>query len=92
LWALVTIGLLVSAVVSGVPPVAAQTGQVTGTAKDALGRPLSRAQVRLESSDGRVAGQTTADDQGMFSFSNVARRAPMSSSARRKDSTPPPPW
>jgi len=72
LWALVTIGLLVSAVVSGVPPVAAQTGQVTGTAKDALGRPLSRAQVRLESSDGRVVGQTTADDQGMFSFSNVA--------------------
>jgi outer membrane receptor protein involved in Fe transport len=72
LWALVTIGLLVSAVVSGVPPVAAQTGQVTGAAKDALGRPLSRAQVRLESSDGRVVGQTTADDQGMFSFSNVA--------------------
>jgi outer membrane receptor protein involved in Fe transport len=71
-WALVTIGLLVYAVVSGVPPVAAQTGQVTGTAKDALGRPLSRAQVRLESSDGRVVGQTTADDQGMFSFSNVA--------------------
>ena len=72
LWALVTIGLLVYAVVSGVPPVAAQTGQVTGTVKDALGRPLSRAQVRLESSDGRVVGQTTADDQGMFSFSNVA--------------------
>jgi outer membrane receptor protein involved in Fe transport len=72
LWALVTIGLLVYAVVSGVPPVAAQTGQVTGTVKDALGRPLSRAQVRLESSDGRVVGQTTANDQGMFSFSNVA--------------------
>ena len=72
LWALVTIGLLVYAVVSGVPPVAAQTGQVTGTVKDALGRPLSRAQVRLESSDGRVVGQTTANSQGMFSFSNVA--------------------
>jgi outer membrane receptor protein involved in Fe transport len=64
--------LLVYALVGGVLPVAAQTGQVTGTVKDALGRPLSRAQVRLESSDGRVVGQTTADDQGMFSFSNVA--------------------
>ncbi|HMH75157.1 MAG TPA: carboxypeptidase regulatory-like domain-containing protein, partial [Candidatus Udaeobacter sp.] len=64
--------MLVYALVGGVLPVAAQTGQVTGTVKDALGRPLSRAQVRLESSDGRVVGQTTADDQGMFSFSNVA--------------------
>ena len=72
LWALATISLLVYALVGGVLPVAAQTGQVTGTVKDALGRPLSRAQVRLESSDGRVVGQTTADDQGMFSFSNVA--------------------
>jgi outer membrane receptor protein involved in Fe transport len=71
LWALATISLLVYALVSGVLPVAAQTGHVTGTVKDALGRPLSRAQVRLESSDGKVIGQTTADEQGVFSFSNV---------------------
>jgi outer membrane receptor protein involved in Fe transport len=69
--ALVTTSFLVYALVSGVVPVAAQTSQVTGTVKDALGRPLSRAQVRLESSDGKVIGQTTADEQGVFSFSNV---------------------
>jgi outer membrane receptor protein involved in Fe transport len=71
LWALVTIALLVYAVVTSALPAAAQTSQVTGTVKDALGRPLSGAQVRLETSDGKVAARTTADEQGNFSFANV---------------------
>jgi outer membrane receptor protein involved in Fe transport len=70
-WALIGIGLLVCALIGDVLPVAAQTGRVTGTVKDALGRPLSGAQVRLEASDGKVVGQATADEQGAFSFSNV---------------------
>lgn len=70
-WALSVIGLLACALVGHVLPVGAQTGQVTGTVKDALGRPLSAAQVRLEASDGKVVGQTTADEQGAFTFSNV---------------------
>jgi len=62
-------GLLVFAYVG---TAAAQTGQITGTVKDALGRPLGGARVRLEASDGSVAGQTTANEQGAFGFSNVS--------------------
>jgi len=47
-------------------------GPVTGIAKDALDRPLPSAQVRLEVGDGRVVGQTTTDEQGRFSFPDVA--------------------
>ena len=72
LRALITIALLAGAVASAAPPVAAQTGRVIGTVRDALGRPLAGARVRLESSDGRTAGETTADAQGAFSFANVA--------------------
>jgi outer membrane receptor protein involved in Fe transport len=71
-WALIATALLVYAVVTSVLPAAAQTRQLTGTVKDALGRPLSGAQVRLETSDGKVAARTTADEQGNFSFANVA--------------------
>jgi outer membrane receptor protein involved in Fe transport len=72
LQALITIVLLVCAIGAAAPPAIAQAGRVTGAVHDALGRPLGGARVRLESSDGKVAGQTTADDQGAFSFSNVA--------------------
>src|SRR5260370_12390011 len=72
LRAFITVALLVCVVVSAAPPVAAQTGQVTGTVRDALGRPLAGARVRLESSDGKTAGETTADAQGAFRFANVA--------------------
>ncbi len=47
-------------------------GTVAGIAKDALEQPVSAAQLRLESSDGRVVGRTTADDQGHFEFTGVA--------------------
>src|SRR6266436_2888209 len=72
LQALISIVLLVCAIAAAAPPAVAQAGRVTGAVHDALGRPLGGARVRLESSDGKVAGQTTADDQGAFSFSNVA--------------------
>ena len=71
LRALITVALLVCAVATAAPPVAAQTGRVIGTVRDALGRPLGGARVRLESSDGKTAGETTADTQGGFSFANV---------------------
>ncbi|HWP77853.1 MAG TPA: TonB-dependent receptor, partial [Methylomirabilota bacterium] len=70
--ALITIVLLVGTIGTAAPPAVAQAGRVTGAVHDALGRPLGGARVRLESSDGKVAGQTTADAQGAFSFSNVA--------------------
>jgi outer membrane receptor protein involved in Fe transport len=46
-------------------------GTVGGIAKDALGRPLPGIQLRLETTDGRVVGRTTADDQGRFTFPAV---------------------
>src|SRR5207245_7691050 len=45
---------------------------VIGIAKDALDRPLPSVQARLEAGDGRVVGQTTTDEQGRFSFADVA--------------------
>jgi outer membrane receptor protein involved in Fe transport len=46
-------------------------GTVAGIAKDALERPVPAAQLRLESSDGRVVARTIADDQGRFEFTGV---------------------
>jgi len=51
---------------------ASPAGIVTGIVKDALERPLPMARVRLETTDGRVAARATADDQGRFTFSQVA--------------------
>lgn len=70
-WLIIVITLLGAALAAGSPAAFAQAGSVTGTVKDALARPLGGAQVRLETSDGQVAGQTTADEQGRFTFSNV---------------------
>ena len=68
----VSLALLVIGFV-GVAEVAAQvTGTVAGVAKDALGRPLSAVQLRLETTDGRVAARTTTDAQGRFTFTGVA--------------------
>lgn len=70
-WLTSTIALsLVMGPVAGeaTPP----PGVVTGVVKDALERPLPAARLRLETTDGRVAGQTTADDQGRFTFTMVA--------------------
>ena len=47
-------------------------GTIDGVVKDALQRPIPGAQLRLESSDGRVAGRTVTDDQGRFAFTVVA--------------------
>jgi hypothetical protein len=56
-----------------VPPAAAPGGStVTGMAKDALERPLPGAELRLETSGGQVVGRTTADEQGRFTFTDVA--------------------
>jgi hypothetical protein len=69
-WLIIAIALLTAAL-AGSPAAFAQTGSVTGTVKDALARPLGGARVRLETGDGKVAGQTTADEQGRFTFSSV---------------------
>jgi outer membrane receptor protein involved in Fe transport len=47
-------------------------GTISGIAKDALGRPLGGAQLRLETADGQVAGKTTTDELGRFTFTSVA--------------------
>src|SRR5260370_32299456 len=69
---LISFVLLVCAIADAAPPAVSRARRVAGRVHDALGRPVGGARVRLESSDGKVAGQTTADDQGAFSFSNVA--------------------
>ena len=51
---------------------ASPAGVVSGVVKDALERPLPMARVRLETTDGRVAARATADDQGRFTFNQVA--------------------
>lgn len=47
--------------------------RITGTVKDALGRPLGAADVSLQASDGRVVAKTVSDAQGQFSFARVAQ-------------------
>jgi hypothetical protein len=49
----------------------AAAGAVDGVVKDALQRPISGAQLRLESGAGQVAGRTTTDNQGRFAFTSV---------------------
>src|SRR5436309_9460456 len=49
----------------------AAAGTIEGIIKDALQRPITGAQLRLESGAGQVAGRTTTDDQGRFAFTGV---------------------
>jgi outer membrane receptor protein involved in Fe transport len=70
LWLTSTIALLL--VMAPVAVAAPPTGVVTGVVKDALERPLAATRLRLETTDGRVAGRTTADDHGRFTFTLVA--------------------
>lgn len=49
------------------------THDVSGTVKDALGRPIAQARVTLENSRGAAAAKTKADAQGHFVFKGVAR-------------------
>jgi outer membrane receptor protein involved in Fe transport len=46
-------------------------GIVEGVIKDALGRPISEAQVRLEAPDGRVVARGTTGTNGDYHFTNV---------------------
>jgi outer membrane receptor protein involved in Fe transport len=68
-----SIGLLVLVATLSHPPSAFATaaGVIEGVIKDALQRPLGTAQVRLESSAGRVVGRTIADEQGRFTFTGI---------------------
>jgi len=63
---LLTCGNVHAAMAAGPP-----AGTVSGIAKDSLERPLAGARVRLEKSDGVVAGRATTDDQGQFSIAGV---------------------
>jgi outer membrane receptor protein involved in Fe transport len=47
-------------------------GTVQGMAKDALGRPLDGARVRIETPDGRVAGSVTVPASGAYRFTGLA--------------------
>ena len=73
-------GLLALGAVLAVAPAAAQTvnptpsaaGRVEGEVKDALDRPLIGVRLRLETPDGRVAGQATSDTNGRYGFTGIA--------------------
>src|SRR5579862_1487700 len=47
-------------------------GQVRGTVKDALGRPLAGVSVGLRTPGGTIAARSTSDAEGGFSFQGVA--------------------
>jgi len=49
------------------------TYRITGVVKDALGRPIKRAALSLQASDGRVVVHSSSNDAGEFSFSVGAR-------------------
>src|SRR5208283_1069735 len=49
----------------------AQTDEIQGTIKDALGRPLSRASLILKAPDETIMGQTKSNADGHFVFSGV---------------------
>ena len=51
---------------------AADASHIHGVVRDALERPLAGAAVRLETSDGQVAAQTTTGDTGAYDFAGVA--------------------
>ncbi len=50
----------------------APRGIVTGTATDALGRPLAGAAVELQNSAGKVVAKTKSNEDGHFTFTGVA--------------------
>jgi outer membrane receptor protein involved in Fe transport len=47
-------------------------GQIQGTVKDALGKPLAGVTLRLQSADGQVVSQTQSDKDGQFTFAGIA--------------------
>jgi outer membrane receptor protein involved in Fe transport len=60
--------IIMGAVVYAAP---GATSEIQGTIKDALGRPLSGASLRLESPDKTIRGRTKSDADGHFVFSGV---------------------
>ena len=65
------IQLLVSSA-QGAQASKAPRGIVTGTATDALGRPLAGAAVELQNSAGKVVAKTSSNAEGRFTFTGVA--------------------
>lgn len=50
----------------------ARLGEVSGSVKDALGRPIAGAAIALRARSGAIAARSTSDAQGAFSFQGVA--------------------
>jgi outer membrane receptor protein involved in Fe transport len=55
-----------------VNPTPAAAGRVEGQVKDALDRPLIGVRLRLETPDGKIAGQATSDTNGRYVFTGIA--------------------
>ena len=53
-------------------PSPAALGQVRGSVKDALGRPLAEASLGLRAASGTIVTRTTSDAEGGFAFQGVA--------------------
>jgi outer membrane receptor protein involved in Fe transport len=51
---------------------AAASQNITGTVKDALGRPLAEADLILQTQDGKIVGRAKSDQNGHFRFSGIA--------------------
>jgi outer membrane receptor protein involved in Fe transport len=72
--AAMTVAIMFTLIVTITEPAIAATPvkTVEGQAKDALGQPLAGVQLRLEGSDGTVAGRATTDAQGHFTVTGIA--------------------
>lgn len=66
-----TIGLALHLLIYHPAPACAAAGTVEGVIKDALQRPITGVQLRLESGAGSIVAQTTTDDQGRFAFTGI---------------------
>src|SRR5208282_1747620 len=70
---LIQLAFCTAAVAANVKTSTTTKYRITGVVKDALGRPIKRAAIRLQASNGRVVAHASSNDAGEFSFSVGAR-------------------
>ena len=70
---LIQLAFCTAAVAANVKTSTTMKYRITGVVKDALGRPITQAAIRLQGSNGRVVAHSSSNDAGEFSFSVGAR-------------------
>jgi len=70
---LIHLAVCTAAIAANVKTSTATKYRITGVVKDALGRPIKQAAIRLQASSGRAVARSSSNDAGEFSFIAVAR-------------------